>query len=346
MQKSIVAAAAVLLLLAIVLIQFAEKPLVAQEFLTPTLPTPYATLPTDPIIAALAANYPRVDSSTSALPLQRLIACKILGVTCIWVSQYPASGEGGIVPFDADMSPGGPGERIVQVRASGTHDAYMNLIGRKTDFILVARAPSQDEIDAAEQAGVSLDVQAVAHDAFVFLVNRENPRDSFTLDEIRAIYTGQITTWDELGVEESLSDNPANPIQPYIRDLNSGSQELMDTLVMVDTPMINAPDLMIETMIGLITAVDWDRAGIGYSVYYYTVFIAPGENIKLVAIDGIAPTTGTIADGTYPLVTDVYAVIRTSTTADTPAARLRDWLLTGTGQAVVAESGYVPIVLE
>jgi len=110
--------------------------------------------------------------------------------------------------------------------------------------------------------------------------------------------------------------------------------------------MIDAPDLMIETMIGLISAVDWDRAGIGYSVYYYTVFMAPGDNIKLAAIDGIAPTTATIADGTYPLVTDVYAVIRAGAAKNSPAARLRDWLLTGAGQAVVAESGYVPVELE
>jgi phosphate transport system substrate-binding protein len=344
MQKSGFAVAVVLLLLAIVLIQFAATPLVAQDFLTPTLPIIYATLAPDPMLAALAADYPRVDCSTSALPLQRLIACEVLGVACIWVAQW--GGESGIWPSDADMLPDGDGDQIARIRASGTHDAYMNLIAGNADLILVARAPSQDEFDAADAAGVRLDMQPVARDAFVFVVNSENPRGDFTLDEIRAVYAGQITSWGALGVETPLSDDPANPIRPYIRDRDSGSQELMNALVMRGMPMIDAPNLVMRTMIGLTSSVEWDRAGIGYSVYYYTVFIAPADDIKLAAIDGTLPTTFTIADGSYPLVTDVYAVIRADAAADSPAARLRDWLLTGTGQAVVAESGYVPVTLE
>jgi phosphate transport system substrate-binding protein len=341
MRSPVIAAAVALVLLAIVLIQFAGAPLVAQDFPTPTLLIPYATLPPDPVVSALAADYPRVDSSTSALPLQRLIACKILGESCIWMDQW--AGEGGIWPFDMDMLPDGHEDRISQIRANGVCSAYMNLIAGNTDFILVARPPSQEEIDAAAAAGVTLDVRPVARDALVFLVNGDNPRDSFTMDEIRAIYRGEIATWGDLGVHESLSNDPVNPIQPYSRDPDSGSQDLMKTRVMGDAPMIDAPNLMTNTMIGLISSVDWDRAGIGYSVYYYTVYIAPGEHIKLVAMDGVAPTRLTIANGSYPLVADVYAVIRAGEGADRPAVRLRDWLLTGTGQAVVEESGYVPL---
>ena len=189
-------------------------------------------------------------------------------------------------------------------------------------------------------------MQPVARDAFVFLVNNDNPRDNFTLDEIRAIYTGQIMTWDKLGVDMSMTGDQADLIQPYICDPDSGSQELMKAQVMRDAPMIDAPNLMMQTLIGLISSVDFDRAGIGYSVYYYTVFIAPGEHIKLAAVEGVMPTTATIADGSYPLVTDVYAVIRADEWVSHPAVRLRDWLLTGTGQAVVAESGYVPVAVD
>ena len=125
MKKPIIAAGVVLFLLAIILIQFASEPLVAQDFPTPTLPVPYATLPPDPILSTLATEYPRVDSSISALPLQRLVACKIMGVPCVWIEHW--GGEGSIWPFDSDMSPGGEGDRIAQIQANGTHKAYMNL---------------------------------------------------------------------------------------------------------------------------------------------------------------------------------------------------------------------------
>jgi hypothetical protein len=65
-------------------------------------------------------------------------------------------------------------EQINSIWHSGTHGAYVNLIEGNANFILVARLPSEDELQAAQESGVVLDVQAVALDAFVFLVNAEN----------------------------------------------------------------------------------------------------------------------------------------------------------------------------
>jgi phosphate transport system substrate-binding protein len=341
MPKHFFAVMTILLLLGVVLIQFAAVPLSAQDAPTPTLPIPFATLSLDPVTAALASDYPRVDGSTSTFPLQRIIACKILGVPCAMKRSGP---EMVVWPVDDNTGPGEPGEPIANILHSGTHDAYVNLIAGETDLILVAREPSLDELDAAEEAGVVLDVQPFAWDAFVFLVNAENPRRDFTLDEIRAIYSGQITTWTELGVEKWLSDDPANPIQPYIRDPNSGSQELMENLVMQGTPVIDLPDMLVGTMMGLVNAIIWDEAGIGYSVYYYATFMAPDPAVKLAAIEGVLPTSKTIAEGSYPLITDVYVVVRAGTPPGSPAMYLRDWLLTEEGKAVVGESGYVPVI--
>lgn len=61
------------------------------------------------------------------------------------------------------------------------------------------------------------------------------------------------------------------------------------------------------------------------------------------AVNGIRPTRTTIADGTYPLVTRVYVVTRKGIDRTSAAAKLRAWLLSPEGQAVVAETGYVPI---
>ena len=66
-------------------------------------------------------------------------------------------------------------ERINNIWHSGTHGSYVNLIEGDTDFILVARPPSEDEQHLAQAKGVVLDMHAVALDAFVFLVNAENP---------------------------------------------------------------------------------------------------------------------------------------------------------------------------
>jgi phosphate transport system substrate-binding protein len=69
----------------------------------------------------------------------------------------------------------------------------------------------------------------------------------------------------------------------------------------------------------------------------------PTEGVKLIGVDGVPPTSENIADRSYPLTTEVYAVIREGLRDDHSAVLLRDWLLGAEGQAVVEESGYVPI---
>jgi phosphate transport system substrate-binding protein len=212
----------------------------------------------------------------------------------------------------------------------------MNLIEHKTNMILVAREPSEDELLSAGLGAVTLDVQPVALDAFVFLVHADNPIESLSIQEIQSIYTGETTNWAELG-------NPEGEIHPYLRNPNSGSQELMENLVMQGATMIDAPDMILESMMGPFNAISTDPQGIGYSVYYYAQNIFPNEAVQMIAVDGIYPSSETIAEGEYPLATEVYVVIRADTPVDSPARQLRDWLLTEAGQAVVAASGYVPL---
>jgi phosphate transport system substrate-binding protein len=212
----------------------------------------------------------------------------------------------------------------------------MNLIKGDTDVILVARLPSDDEIKSAQLRGVTLNVQPVALDAFVILVNVENEVDNLSLDNIRDIYTGKITQWSDVGGGDGV-------IQPYQRNRNSGSQELMEKLVMQGTQMIDAPDMIVEGMMGPFNALSSDTLGIGYSVYFYAEHMFTSETVVLIAVDGVAPTSETIGKNTYPLTTEVYIVIREDTPEDSTARLFRDWLLSEEGQEVVAGSGYVPL---
>lgn len=234
-------------------------------------------------------------------------------------------------------------ERINSMWPGGTHGAYVNLIEDNADFILVARPPSEDELQAAQENGVLLDVQPVALDAFVFLVNAENPLEALALDTIRDIYTGEITNWSEVEVGGGQSVSVGEEIHTYQRNRNSGSQELMETLVMQGADMIESPDMILDTMMGPINAIGDDPLGIGYSVYFYAVSIFPSEEVKLIGVDGVVPISDSIAVGSYPLTTEVYAVIREGMSPKHTAVLLRNWLLSEGGQAVVQESGYVPI---
>ena len=229
-------------------------------------------------------------------------------------------------------------KQINELTAShGTDKAYVKLIEGNTDLILVARVPSPDELQLMKQGSVELDHRPVALDAFIFLVNEKNPVTNLTLAQIRDIYCGIITNWRQVGGIDAK-------ITPYQRTRNSGSQELMRSLVMKDRKMIHAPELLTGTLMhSPFLAIGDDVHGIGYSVYFYGEYMAPLSPVKSCAVNGVLPTSVNIRNRKYPLVTEVFVVVRRDLPPDHEALRLRDWLLTPEGQSVVEESGYVPI---
>jgi phosphate transport system substrate-binding protein len=278
-------------------------------------------------------NYPRVDGSTSAHPLQNVIACYILGINFKW---YDApDGTRRIYADYSDTTKKEIYEFISNIQHHGTHEAYVNLITDSTDVILVAREPSENELALANGMGISLNVKAVALDAFVFIMNVNNPVDNLTIDQIRGIYTGNITNWRDVG-------GPNAAINAYQREPNSGSQELMEALVMKGLKIVNAPEMVLVTMISIINKVELDPWGIGYTVYYYEEFMARREAITLCAMNGVKPNYESIYQRRYDLTAPVYAVIRADLDKSSNAYLLWRWLDTAIGQQVVASSGYIP----
>ncbi len=293
--------------------------------------------PVAPELGLTTENFPRVDGSTSTGPLLVMTACKILGAG--YDSYHDEQDDSRtLVAVDvAAMSCPLCDWINKRTQTHGTGDAYQHLIRKETDLILAARPPSDDEAKLAGELGVTLDVRPVALDAFVFLLNRQNWVSGLTTAQIRDIYSGRIVNWREVGGSNA-------EIRPYQRTRNSGSQELMQQLVMKDRAMIPTPEFLIGTMMGSpYYALDKDVQGIAYSVYYYHEFMAPPLDIKGCAVDGVLPRPGTIRTRRYPFVTEVHVVVRGDLPADHSARRLRDWLLGPAGQVIVAESGYVPI---
>jgi phosphate transport system substrate-binding protein len=190
----------------------------------------------------------------------------------------------------------------------------------------------------AKRRDVDLTYEPVALDAFVFLVNSHNEVDNLSIKQIRDIYSGRIKSWQQVGGKKRV-------IQPYQRTRNSGSQELMQSLVMKDRKMVDAPDLLTGALMSSpFLAIDEDKQGIGYSVYFYQEFMSPPAGIKAIAVDGVEPTSENIRSREYPLVTDVFVAVRKDQPSESSARRLFDWLLTPEGQAVVEKSGYVPVL--
>ena len=224
------------------------------------------------------------------------------------------------------------------VEYSNTDPAYTKLINNEADLIVVTE-PSEDELKRAQDANVELEVTKVVNEGFVFFVNKDNKVDSLTLEQIRKIYSGEITNWSEVGGADA-------EIIAYQRPENSGSQTGLYSLVMKGIPVkARTPKEEVTlSMAGIIEYVsDYENGldAIGYSYYYYANEMYYNENLKYLGINGVKPTYETIKDETYPILTAYYIVTRKDETNEN-VLKLKEDMLSKRGQEVATKAGYVP----
>ncbi len=220
-----------------------------------------------------------------------------------------------------------------------TSDVYKNLIDKKVDVIFAAEA-SEADLAYAKSKGVELKIIPATSSAFVFIVNSENPVENLTLEQIIKIYKGDITNWKEVGGADE-------EIIPYQRPNGSGSQTAMISLVMKDEKLMSAPKMQVEAeMGGLIDAIaeyDNSKAAIGYSYFYYVNTMYKKDTIKMIGVNGVKPSLETIKDGTYPIYTNGYIVIREEQDEENNAQKWVDAVLSERGSKIIEDAGYVPI---
>jgi phosphate transport system substrate-binding protein len=285
------------------------------------------------LVGLTKENYPKVDGSTSAQPLQTLIACKLLGISYDWTLQPWLRQYSLMPPLEDEES---YSFIINNVRNTGTHTSIINLIEGNADIIISARGASKPEKKVAKDNNVKLLEVPIAIDAFIMIVNSSNPINNLTTQQIQGIYTGAITNWVEVG-------GNAGKINPYRRNFTSGSQVLMESLIMKDLSMMDLPDL--DFSYGMWAPFDLlsrDNNGICFTVYYYHEFMARSEYVKSIAVDGVNPEFSTLQRREYPYTTDVYVMIREDIDKSSMAYKLFNLILSGAGRKVIEESGYVP----
>lgn len=217
---------------------------------------------------------------------------------------------------------------------NNTVGGYIELAKKNTD-IFIGAYPSKDQITYAEKCNTEFVYTQIGWEAFVFFVHKDNPINSLTTEQIKGIYSGEITNWSQVGGSDE-------EIIPFQRDNNSGSQSMMirfmgDTLLMqAETKVIQGMGAVVEEV------VDYQsRAGsIGYSFRYYLEGIVQNPEVKMIAVEGVAPTAENIRNNTYPIVTPVYAVTYENN-PNPNVARLVEWILSDEGQYIIEKTGYV-----
>jgi phosphate transport system substrate-binding protein len=236
------------------------------------------------------------------------------------------------------------------VICSRTAGAFENLIDGYADIIFLMGVSDEQRARAAER-GLELVMTPIGHEAFVFFVNSRNQVTDLSTDDIRRIYSGEVTNWQEVGGTTSASGRN-NAIRAYQRPDESGSQTMLKQ-IMGDTPLAPALlDEIFDTMMGMYERVANYRNyrnSLGYSFLYYIRDMIGENKVKFLSVDGIAPTHENIASGAYPFANNFYAItVKSGGDYLNPERtenidKLLEWILSPQGQYLVEVTGYVPI---
>jgi phosphate transport system substrate-binding protein len=216
----------------------------------------------------------------------------------------------------------------VTLESKGSGSGIAALLAGECDIGATSRNITPEEQSEARGQGIEFKEYVIGYYGVAVIVNRSNLTERLTKEQVKAIFTGSMRNWREVG-------GPDVPIHLAIRDPISGTNLGFRELAMDNLPYAEEARAF-TTYPDLARAVAADPGGIGYS----SMNMAKANGIKAVAIGAYAPTTVSVNENWYP-----YArMLRLVTNKTHEATAARDFVLfvqRERGQAIIDELGFV-----
>jgi phosphate transport system substrate-binding protein len=180
----------------------------------------------------------------------------------------------------------------------------------------------------------------VALDGLAVVVHPANPISQLTMDQLAAIFSGAVTNWKEIGGADL-------PIVVLSREVNSGTHVYFKEHVLRGNQKDSrvefaANALMLPSSQAIADEVAQNSGAIGY---FGMGYITAKEKALAVARDAaspyVAPTLENVVSQAYPISRPLLMVTRGE--AQGLAARFLDYVLSPTGQGIVARIDFVPV---
>ncbi len=229
----------------------------------------------------------------------------------------------------------------IAVTGGGSGAGIAALINGKTDVANASRAMNKEEIDLAEDRDIAPTPVVVAVDAIAVIANEDLPVDALSVEQLGAIFRGDITNWKEVG-------GPDLQVSLYGRQSNSG------TFVYFRENILKADySQALKQMNGnaqIVEGIKTDKAAIGYVGVGYVVkedgSITDGVKILNVrekeGMQAYSPAQiENITSGNYAVARPLF-----NYTNGNPKGKLRSFLiyvLSEEGQKVVTDQGFYAV---
>ena len=214
----------------------------------------------------------------------------------------------------------------VEITANGSGNGISAAMKGTTDIGMSSRDLK------AEETGLTKTV--IAHDGIAVVINAENKVTSLTKDQLTKIYKGEIRNWKEVGGDDA-------EINLVIRDAESGTRSAFEEILKLSDDSGTLVDeknaVVMDATSGVIQTVKGNKNAIGY-----ISFGSMSDDVKAVAVDGVACSAATVKDGTYAISRPFILVTKEGTVKPEVQAFI-DYILSDEGQKIVTDEKYVSV---
>lgn len=171
---------------------------------------------------------------------------------------------------------GKPGTSVV-VSGGGTRSGVDAVFRREAEIALTSHFLDQDQRKSAVDLGIDLQERLVSWDAVAVFVNRDNPVNELTIDQVRSIFMGQVTRWNGVGGRDA-------PIEVYIdEDPKSDTAMLLRKLVLANADFASNTNVRRYPKL-IVQAVSGNKNAVGYAPLARVLELQAAFPVKLLGI--------------------------------------------------------------
>ncbi len=227
---------------------------------------------------------------------------------------------------------------FVAVTGGGSGVGIASLISKTCDVATASREMKPKEIEIAEKRGVFPREFTVAHDGVAVIVNKDNPVDKLTIEDLHRIFTGKADNWKEFGGKNlhivTLSREVSSGTHMYFKE------EVVQLGKKNSSEEFSPQTLLLTSSQAIVEEVAANEAAIGYLGMGY---VSGRTKSLLVAKGGqfYTPDVNNVIKKAYPLSRGLY--FYTNGEPNGVTKLFIDFTLSQKGQLQFIETGFVPI---
>ena len=218
----------------------------------------------------------------------------------------------------AEIEPG----VTVSYDPTGSGAGITGATDKTLDIGLSSRALKDDE-------KADVDGTTIALDGIAIIVNNASKVENLTVDQLKQMFTGEITNWSEVGGDDG-------EIVLIGREAGSGTRDGFESIVDVKDSCKYAQELTATGAV--ISAVEANPLAIGYAS-----LSAVGDTVKMVTVGGVECSEETVKDGSYEVQRPFVFVTNKSVTLSEQAQAFFDFATSADAADLIRTAGAVPV---